>query len=113
MRFQLQGDSDLAKWASGRARELVTARAANQDQFLTTTLEEVVDEVLQPDDQALERLVYLVAALSLVGASAIWTVGELATQIQPALTREEARANVLEGVMTIMAQIVERGGPAI
>lgn len=113
MRISLDGHTDLARWANGRARELVTARASDPNQFLTTTLDRVVDEVLQADDQALERFAYLVAALSLVGASAIWTTQAVAMARQPELTSEEARDGALDAVMGKLVQTIEEGGPAL
>lgn len=82
--LNLNAESPEARRANELARELVTSRAfsgKNGDtlELFTGSLQRVVSELLEGptvDQRLAERVAYLLGALSIVGAAAVWAAAK-------------------------------------
>jgi hypothetical protein len=99
-----------ASRANELARQLVTARAqvgaskgsSGADLALfVELLADVINETLR-EDEPTEFLVYLLAALSLVGSAGMWMAAEIRRQVSEQ-SLEEANAEILIDVMGALA----------
>ena len=118
MEINLHSDSPASRRANELARELVTARAADQDteksgpdervllRNFAAALTRVMNEVLAGDrlgEDTIERIAALVAALSLIASTMAWVYADEMAGIGE-VDHRESLEDVLQVVFRILAE---------
>ena len=118
MEINLHSDSPASRRANELARELVTARAADQDteksgpdervllRNFAAALTRVMNEVLAGDrlgEDTVERISALVAALSLIASTMAWVYADEMAGIGE-VDHRESLEDVLQVVFRILAE---------